>query len=99
MGRGSDTYALRRKLPWRKAISYVAGPLYNGMCPDKFLVDLDTDAGLFERPDTSLVIEIKWLAAKLVTEQVLARHIGFKIAAIVDGAKKMDRGRHVDTGR
>ena len=73
-------------------------PLDDRMGDEELLVDLDTDAGLVERPHAAVLADLPRLAAQFVAELVGDRQVGLEVAAIVDRGEEMDRDRLVEPG-
>src|SRR5882762_10778065 len=70
--------------------SNIAGTLDHRVSCQKSLVDLDSEAGLLQRPHAAIRADPVGLAAELVAEEVIRGDVRLEIAGIVDGGQEMD---------
>src|SRR2546426_6166265 len=78
--------------------SNIAGALDHRVSCQKRLVDLDSQAGLLQRPHAAVRADPVGLAAELVAEEVVRGDVGLEVAGIVDGGQEMDARGHVEAG-
>lgn len=66
------------------------------MSLDEIFVHIDANARTFEGEHRSCAIDCERCAAKLIPEEIFARHIRLEITPVFNGAKEVNRCGHID---